>query len=361
MSSHPETVEQARLNLDDVVALVVRERGHLHKYPEAREALIVAVRADCGNKSLAQGERLIEWMNRAEVAEAELAKLKAERTPDDGNAFVFCDYVGERGGCIRGAGHSGCHVHLQRNESLPASPVLTSCAERTPESEQVAVMVEALKALKVARRWIIEDGAEIGWSVDRLAEVIAKLESQLASRPQGSPDASPLSRYLAQHDEDCDANKCAECGLWHPRFRHEPLLVHYCKGDIFTPKPCSCGLDAALSAAPQWSAGENSETVQAKERLRELFGSVLRFEHPANHDGRWARFNDALDALEGSIRFAAPQGSGQATAVCVCGHKEDAHIARGRGSCVAQSDDAQWACQCRGFVLVATAPQEPEK
>jgi hypothetical protein len=156
-----ETVEQARIKLDDAVARMVREPGHIGDYAVARDFLITAVQADCGNKSLAQGERLIEWMHRAEVAEAELAKLKAERTP---------------------------------------------------ESEQV----------------------------DEGSGDVDSSPRPRPSRPQGSPDASLLTRYRARHDDDCPV-------LAYERAEKEGRTT------VAMWPVCKCGLDAALSAAPQGS------------------------------------------------------------------------------------------------------------
>ena len=66
------------------------------------------------------------------------------------------------------------------------------------------------------------------------------VQEQAEARP-----ARTLTDYVAHH-EGCDANKCAECQKWHPRFKSPTsLLNHFCEG-VFTPKPCTCGLDAIL-------------------------------------------------------------------------------------------------------------------
>lgn len=58
----------------------------------------------------------------------------------------------------------------------------------------------------------------------------------------------------ARHHEDCDANKCDDCGRWRSR----------CIG-VFTPKPCSCGLDHLLAEFDAPGAQEKSPDQQFRE------------------------------------------------------------------------------------------------
>jgi hypothetical protein len=60
-----------------------------------------------------------------EAAAALPEPLQPQPRVDNGNTFVFCDYVSsENSGCIRGAGHNGGHVFLQQNITPPLAPVL---------------------------------------------------------------------------------------------------------------------------------------------------------------------------------------------------------------------------------------------
>lgn len=55
-----------------------------------------------------------------------IGQVRAAEAVDDGNIFLFCDYVAEYGGCIRGCGHNGPHVFAQRNFTILAPVVLAA-------------------------------------------------------------------------------------------------------------------------------------------------------------------------------------------------------------------------------------------
>jgi hypothetical protein len=75
---------------------------------------------------------------------------------DNGNTFVFCDYVQVRHttnrsrGCIRGAGHNGAHVVQQLDDTVRA-PVLFTLPDETAApvvtQEGESKLVAALRAL----------------------------------------------------------------------------------------------------------------------------------------------------------------------------------------------------------------------
>ena len=65
------------------------------------------------------------------------------------------------------------------------------------------------------------------------------------SSSSSPPSERTLADYRPQHDEECDSRRCACCG----RFAlHEDTAFNKCEG-VFHPRPCSCGLDALLSAS----------------------------------------------------------------------------------------------------------------
>lgn len=64
--------------------------------------------------------------------------LEASKQIDNGNIFIFCDYVDDkRRGCARGAGHNGPHAVCL--PPYPQSPVLLVSAappERVSEGKE---------------------------------------------------------------------------------------------------------------------------------------------------------------------------------------------------------------------------------
>jgi len=67
-----------------------------------------------------------------------------------------------------------------------------------------------------------------------------------------------LKDYRPQHDEDCAIYLCRHCGG--RLYRGQPPKACICHGLTRTPKPCSCGLDALLTAAPR-SQGEDVDAA----------------------------------------------------------------------------------------------------
>ena len=57
----------------------------------------------------------------------------------------------------------------------------------------------------------------------------------------------PVSSYRPQHDEDCAAQLCVECGNGEGWWRHHSKNRSWELGHAFAPAICSCGLDAALA------------------------------------------------------------------------------------------------------------------
>ena len=55
---------------------------------------------------------------------------------DNGNLFVFCDYVGVVAdvprGCVRGAGHNGPHLFPDEDYDPTNGPVMIRTAQRIP-------------------------------------------------------------------------------------------------------------------------------------------------------------------------------------------------------------------------------------
>lgn len=56
---------------------------------------------------------------------------------------------------------------------MQTSPELCELSDALRENQKLEERIEELKnTLKIARRWIIEGEAQIGWNVDRLQEVL---------------------------------------------------------------------------------------------------------------------------------------------------------------------------------------------
>lgn len=56
-----------------------------------------------------------------------------EQRIDNGNSFIFCDFVKGRMGCVRGAGHNG--PHALSLPPYPLGPVLLEMYAESPDKE----------------------------------------------------------------------------------------------------------------------------------------------------------------------------------------------------------------------------------
>jgi hypothetical protein len=70
-------------------------------------------------------------------------------------------------------------VLIDSNATNGAVGEIVDCRNRA-DARLIAAAPDLLEALKVARHMIVEDGTPIGWSVNRLDEVIAKATGEQA-------------------------------------------------------------------------------------------------------------------------------------------------------------------------------------
>ena len=89
---------------------------------------------------------MVGWFATAIMAGYDEALRRAAHPPalagedarlDNGNAFVFCDFIEDGASCVRGAGHNGPHAMARpiRNSRVLAGPVMLRGTTPTPRAK----------------------------------------------------------------------------------------------------------------------------------------------------------------------------------------------------------------------------------